>query len=111
MKTSTTKTSRIKNKLDTSKIEVVEWEDAQAEAGWYGDDLEPELAKVITVGFLISETKRAVCIASTISPPDSNAHMHIPKAWIKNRRKISIVNTTETGDKNENKEGHTTTLN
>ena len=50
-KTTTNKTVKTKKPIDSTKVEIIEWEDAQAEAGWYGDDLQPELAKVTTVGF------------------------------------------------------------
>ena len=95
-KTTTNKTVKTKKPIDSTKVEIIEWEDAQAEAGWYGDDIQPELAKVTTVGFVIAENKKAVCIASTISLPDSNAHLHIPKAWIKKRRKMSIADPKKT---------------
>jgi hypothetical protein len=39
---------------------------------------------------LISETKDAICIASTVSKDNSNARIHIPKAWIKKRKVIKL---------------------
>jgi peroxiredoxin (alkyl hydroperoxide reductase subunit C) len=36
------------------------------------------------------ETEEAICIACTVSMESSNARMHIPKAWIKNRKEISF---------------------
>jgi len=42
---------------------------------------------------LISETKDALCIASTVSKDNSNARLHIPKAWIKKRKVIKFETT------------------
>ena len=76
--------------MDTTKpIVYVEWVDAVADNGWASGS-KAEVHECKTVGFLIDETDHAVCIASTVSMTDTNARMHIPKAWIKNRRKISI---------------------
>jgi len=41
-------------------------------------------------GWLVGETEEAICIACTVSMESSNARMHIPKAWIKNRKEISF---------------------
>jgi len=76
--------------MDTTKpIVYVEWVDAVADNGW-ASGTKAEVHECKTVGFLIDETEHALCIASTISMTDTNARMHIPKSWIKNRRKISI---------------------
>ena len=76
--------------MDTTKpIIYIEWVDAVADNGW-ASGTKAEVHECKTVGFLIDETDNALCIASTVSLSDTNARMHIPKAWIKNRRKISI---------------------
>lgn len=75
--------------VDTNAIVIIEWMDAQCDSEW--DEItEPELAKCITVGFLIAENKKAICLASTWTDPFSNARMHIPKAWIISRKSMSI---------------------
>jgi hypothetical protein len=73
----------------TKPVIYVEWVDAVADAGW---ETKPkaEIHPCVTVGFLIDENKDALCIASTLSKDDTNARMHIPKAWIKKRRRIVI---------------------
>ena len=76
-------------KIQTDKINIVEWWDAQAEAGW-DENVKADLADCITVGFLISETKEAICVASTWAEPHSNCRIHIPKKWIKSRRELLI---------------------
>jgi hypothetical protein len=73
----------------TKPVIYVEWVDAVADAGW-ATNPKAEIHPCVTIGFLIDETKEAVCIASTTSMSDTNARMHIPKAWIKNRRRIVI---------------------
>ena len=76
-------------KINTNDITIVEWKDAQCDSDW-GEIEPPELAKVITAGFLVSENKEAICIGSTWADPHVNARIHIPKAWISSRRTVSI---------------------
>ena len=73
----------------TKPVVYVEWVDAVADAGWTANP-KAEIHPCVTVGFLVDESKDALCIASTISINDTNARMHIPKAWIKNKRRIVI---------------------
>lgn len=73
----------------TKPVIYVEWVDAVADAGWE-TKIKAETHPCVTVGFLIDENKDALCIASTLSKDDTNARMHIPKAWIKKRRRIII---------------------
>jgi hypothetical protein len=80
--------------IDTTKVVVVEWLDAQVEASWE-ENVKAHLAPCTTVGFVISETKDAICIASTWAEPHSNCRIHIPKKWITSRKYILI------GDENE----------
>ena len=75
--------------IDATKIVVIEWLDAQAEASWE-ENVKAHLAECTSVGFLISETKDAVCLASTWAEPHSNCRIHIPKKWITSRKEISI---------------------
>ena len=44
------------NVINTNDITIIEWKDAQCDADW-GEIEPPELAKVVTAGFLISENK------------------------------------------------------
>lgn len=73
----------------TKPVIYVEWVDAVADAGWVANP-KAEIHPCATVGFLVDENKDALCIASTLSKEDTNARMHIPKAWIKKRRRIVI---------------------
>lgn len=83
--------------IDKDNIVVLEWVDAQSDAGWQ-EDVKAHLSECTTVGFIVDENKHAVCIASTYSDPHSNARMHIPKKWIKNRKTLYIGsdNATQT---------------
>ena len=76
-------------KIETNKITIVKWVDAQSDAGWE-EYIKAHLSDCITVGFLVSETKEALCIASTLSDPHNNCRMHIPKKWIVSRRELNI---------------------
>ena len=70
----------------------VSWIDAVADSGWE-EKTKAEIHHCVTVGFLIDETDEAVCIASTWSHNQTNARIHIPKAWIKDRKTIVNENT------------------
>jgi hypothetical protein len=75
--------------VDTTKLVVVKWVDAVSDGGWEEDE-KPDVHEVVTAGFIVSETKDAICIASTVSGTFTNARMHIPKAWIKSRKVIKL---------------------
>jgi hypothetical protein len=78
--------------MDTAKIVYIEWVDAVSDGSWE-ENVAPDIHFVKTIGFLISETKDAICIASTVSADYSNARMHIPKIWIKKRKEIKFETT------------------
>lgn len=84
------KTKQQQFKPDYRKIEIIVWDDAVADGSWE-DNAKAEVHECITTGFLIDETDKALCIASTISKHASNARMSIPKAWIKSRKKLPII--------------------
>jgi hypothetical protein len=63
----------------------VSWIDAVADVGWE-EKTKANIHHCITVGYLVDETDEALCLASTWSIDQTNARMHIPKAWIKNRK-------------------------
>ena len=69
------------------QIIKVTWIDAVADSGWE-TKTKAEIHHCITVGYLVDETEEAICLASTWSVDQTNARMHIPKAWIKNRKVI-----------------------
>ncbi len=71
--------------MATASIVEVEWIDAVADSGWEGKVV-AAVHHCVTVGFLVDETDEAICLASTWSIDQTNARMHIPKAWIKNRK-------------------------
>lgn len=75
----------------TPNIVQVSWIDAVADSGWE-EKTKAEIHHCITVGFLIDETDEALCIASTWSHNQTNARIHIPKAWINNRKVLSSEN-------------------
>lgn len=85
--------------IDKDNIVVLEWVDAQSDAGWQ-EDVKAHLSECTTVGFIVDENKHAVCIASTYSDPHSNARMHIPKKWIKSRKTLYIGNDNATQTNN-----------
>lgn len=85
-------TENTKRHLEYSKLVIIEWVDAVADVGW-DTEVKPDIHSVITAGFIVAETKEAICIASTVSKDNSNARMHIPKAWIKTRKVIKLENT------------------
>ena len=84
----------------TPKIIQVSWIDAVADVGWESKT-KAEIHHCITVGYLIDETDEALCLASTWSIDQTNARMHIPKAWIKNRKVLSHENTISKGERSQ----------
>ena len=76
----------------TPKIVQVTWIDAVADVGWEAKT-KAEIHHCITVGYVVDETEEALCLASTWSIDQTNARMHIPKAWIKNRKVLASENT------------------
>ena len=73
----------------TPKLVYLEWVDAVADLGWEAN-CKAELHHCHTVGYIIDETKDAICVAATWSLTMSNARMHIPKAWITKRKVIKL---------------------
>ena len=79
--------------MDTTPVIIqVRWIDAVADSGWE-EKTKAEIHHCFTVGFLVDETEEALCIASTWSHNQTNARIHIPKAWIKDRKVITNENT------------------
>jgi hypothetical protein len=78
-----------KRDVATPKLVYLEWVDAVADLGWEAN-CKAELHHCHTVGFIVDETKDAICIAATWSITMSNARMHIPKAWITKRKAINL---------------------
>jgi hypothetical protein len=79
----------------------VSWIDAVADSGWE-EKTKAEIHHCVTVGFLIDETDEALCIASTWSHNQTNARIHIPKAWIKDRKTIVNENTVQRKNNTKN---------
>ena len=81
--------SKKDSKVDIDSVEVIHWRDALSDHGW-SETRETELAEVMSVGFLVAEDRKAVCIATTWAEPESNGRMNIPKGWITKRYKVDI---------------------
>ena len=72
--------------MDTVPMIIqVKWIDAVADSGWE-EKTKAEIHHCITVGYLVDESDEALCLASTWSHNQTNARMHIPKAWISERK-------------------------
>jgi hypothetical protein len=72
-------------------IVYVEWVDAVADVEWQ-DNVKAEVHPCKSIGWIVDETKDALCIACTVSMESSNARIHIPKAWITKRKVITVEN-------------------
>lgn len=88
----TVATKRSKSSLATAPVIYVEWVDAVSDGGWE-DEVKVDIHPVRTIGYLVSETKDGICLASTVSGEMSNARMHIPKSWIVKRKVIKLETT------------------
>lgn len=81
---------KTKRDLATSgTIVYVEWVDAVADVEWQ-DNVKAEIHPCKSIGWIVDETKDALCIACTVSLNQSNARIHIPKAWITKRKVIKV---------------------
>jgi hypothetical protein len=71
-----------KNSLYFKEVVYIEWTDAVAVADWETVE-EASLFECKTFGFLVTENDKAICVAAVVSDSDkqSNAKIHIPKAW------------------------------
>jgi hypothetical protein len=83
--------------MDTVPMIIqLNWIDAVADSGWE-EKTKANIHHCITVGYLIDETDEAICLASTWSHNQTNARMHIPKAWINDRKIIKHEDTVSKG--------------
>ena len=73
-------------------IEVVEWADAVADVGWSDARDELKVARIVSVGKVVQETKDQLVVAGTFGAHDSetNCRIAIPKDWVQRRRKIKL---------------------
>ena len=65
---------------ESAPIVKITWIDAQADAGW--EKPKVDLAKCVTVGFLVAEDDEGICVAGTVSDNMCNNVISIPKRWI-----------------------------
>ena len=65
---------------ESAPIVKITWIDAQADAGW--EKPKVDLAKCVTVGFLVAEDDEGICVAGTVSDSMCNNVISIPKRWI-----------------------------
>lgn len=63
---------------------VLEWHDAVTESGWISaEDYKPKTVKVISVGWLLSETDHHVSIIGSFnSEKDFSDITTVPKQWL-----------------------------
>lgn len=79
--------------MDTVPVIIqIRWIDAVADSGWE-EKTKASIHHCTTVGYLVDETSEAICLASTWSHNQTNARMHIPKAWIQDRKVIKNEDT------------------
>lgn len=75
-------------------IEVVEWADAVADVGWMDAREELKVARIVSVGRVVQETKDQLVIAGTFGAhehdTDTNCRIAIPKDWVQRRRKFKL---------------------
>jgi hypothetical protein len=74
------------------KLIYVHWVDACSEDAWINlNHVRPVVLNTYTVGYLVSEDKDAISIASTINDAnDACCIIHIPKKWIKTKGTLNI---------------------
>ena len=62
------------------KLQIVVWEDACAYASWQSPK-ECGTALIVSAGFLVYEDDKFITLAGSISPPETNNSISIPKGW------------------------------
>lgn len=74
------------------KLVYVHWVDACSEDAWINiNNIRSVVLNTYTVGYLVSEDKDAISIASTINDAnDVCCIIHIPKKWIKSKGTLNI---------------------
>ena len=82
-------TAKAKSALAKAPLIYVEWVDAVADCEWQ-DNVKAEIHLCRSIGWVVAESEDAICIANTVSMESSNARMHIPKAWIRNKKELDI---------------------
>jgi hypothetical protein len=80
--------------METAKqftIGYVQWVDAVSDSGWE-TEVKVDVHPCLSIGFIVDETKDAICLAAVISHDQSNSRIHIPKQWIKSIKKVRLDN-------------------
>lgn len=78
---------------EKTKALLVVWRDACADYGWRFECTDREMTvQVVTLGWLVRETKTELSLALSVSASGKAADMiTIPKAWIKKRRRVNLA--------------------
>ena len=74
------------------KLVLVEWLDSHYRAGWTTDAPDPKPLKCVSVGWLVSKTKRGIVVAPHITREDTQqraGEMTIPRAAIVRIQRIN----------------------
>jgi hypothetical protein len=71
------------------EIAYIEWWDAVSEAGWETVD-KTDVQLVLSIGFVVAEDDKAICIAAAISDEQSNSRMQIPKGMINSIKRVRL---------------------
>ncbi len=69
----------------------VRWVDSRYQDGWIEqEDIEPKIAKISTLGYIVKETDEVLCIASSIHEASRQVSgtMCIPKVCIFSRKNV-----------------------
>lgn len=71
-------------------LEIIWWIDATAEIGWESGEPEVPDMRCMSVGWVLAEDERAVCLAATIGEDsdEHNSRIWIPVAWITRREPL-----------------------
>ncbi len=71
------------------EIAYIEWWDAVSEAGWETVD-KTDVQLVLSIGFVVAEDDKAICIAAAVSDEQSNSRMQIPKGMINSVKRVRL---------------------
>lgn len=74
---------------DFPEIAYIEWWDAVSEAGWETVN-KTDVHLILSIGFVVAEDDKAICIAAAVSDEQSNSRMQIPKGMVNTIKRVRL---------------------
>ena len=92
-------TKKTRTDLDSSKLVLIEWDDALAQGEWH--EAKKEDLRCKTVGFVVYEDDHQIELAGTITDGMCNNSITLPKKMIIKRKEIKLDTTKRKSKRKE----------